>query len=181
MCNGQGRNYYACYDGKGTGTSWATTPGQRLQYNLTAAADDGSVEEGTRAILEDCDEALLPPHSRFVAQTTSAPGEQCFFSCRFGVRPTVARAYHEAMAQHAFLYREDLVGFLPDALQQTGGGASAVLGGASVAVLRTITIPSLWGSSSSSSSSSSAAPADGTWTVVCTPMHTACFSCVLLT
>ncbi len=70
-CNGAGGNYYACYDGQGSGTTWAATPGQRLQYptpNTTSEGWDGSVEPGTRATLETCDAGLLPLHSRFVVR-----------------------------------------------------------------------------------------------------------------
>jgi hypothetical protein len=64
-CSGSGTNYFACYDGAGSGTTWAATPGQRLMYPTTTGA---GVDPGTRAVLEMCDATKLPAHSRFVVR-----------------------------------------------------------------------------------------------------------------
>ena len=109
-CDGYGGNFFACYDGTQDGSGPPVPLGYQLSYPV-ATNPDGSVATGTRAVLQRC--ADLPPsNADWVQYTRGGGGIHCYFACLHGISAANAARYNDALKQHVYHNRTDLLPFL---------------------------------------------------------------------
>lgn len=99
-CDGNGKSFYACYNGWGDGTGPHAPPGYRLRYT-----GEGS------ATMHSCD--APPSHATWVGfQVENAAGAECYFACIHGVNASARGIYNAALDAHVRRYRRELIPFL---------------------------------------------------------------------
>jgi hypothetical protein len=100
-CDGNGRSFYACYNGWGDGSGPHAPPGYRLQYK-----GEGS------ATMHTCGKDP-PSYAAWVPfENAGTAGAECYFACIHGVNVSARSAYNAALVAHVRRYRRELIPFL---------------------------------------------------------------------
>ena len=115
-CDGNGKSFFACYNGWGDGSGPHAPPGYRLQYT-----GEGS------ATMHSCG-ASPPRYAAWVGfENAGAAGAECYFACIHGVNVSARGIYNAALNTHVRRSRRELIPYLVKPTTSTSPFPSKVM------------------------------------------------------